>query len=304
MTCQHYCVACGMKLSLNDAVCPNCGEATLFSPIDGEVVFNPPIHNIGFFDFDIDFSPYINRPKVNTNFYICSNCGYLNGNDNDFCFACGEKRNKRGFRKIFNRLSRETPRIGSITCRTCGEINSSENNFCEFCGESLGEVSEEKNEENEFYSNFASSYDHPIFCFCGQENDIDSQYCIRCGFPLHRSRYEPDNFKVLCTCGSISDIYSERCGECGTSLDHENEINICSCGMQNSPDAKYCISCRKPLNPERTIRTRYICTCGAFLDYSAAFCENCGRKVSASIKNKRSVIKRVNSLKKLKRRFL
>ncbi|MDO5849097.1 MAG: zinc ribbon domain-containing protein [Methanobrevibacter sp.] len=289
-----------------DEACPNCGEKTAFSPIDSEdLLFNPPIHDIGFFNFDIDFSPYINRNNRNFNYYLCSKCGFLNEKDHDFCFNCGEKHKKSRWGKFVDRFKKDDPIVGKVTCESCGAANSPENIYCEDCGERLIPNADEKDGESEKnYVNFNFTYENPVFCFCGEENDIDSSFCINCGFPLHKFNYSPSNIKILCTCSKPNDIKNTFCEDCGISLDGENEVLKCACGASNKLNAKFCINCNAPLNPQRTIKTRYVCTCGAILDYNSIFCEFCGKDISKAIKKDKSIKKAKDGFKNIKRKFL
>ena len=79
---------------------PNCGNRTSYNDMDSEYILTIPIHNIGFFNFDIDFSPYINNIRRNFKYEICG-CGFLNEKSNDFCPMCGTKRVNNRFYNLF-----------------------------------------------------------------------------------------------------------------------------------------------------------------------------------------------------------
>lgn len=304
MTRQNYCQFCGKKLSLTESSCSNCGEETLFSAMEEDVLFEPPIHNIGFFNFDINFEPYINSRNQNIKYYLCEKCGFLNHKDNEFCFNCGDKHNKSRFERILRKFSKETPKVATIFCEKCNGVNSANNIFCEYCGEKLITSSDDEVDMDDRYSNFNFTYDNPVFCFCGEENDIDSAFCFNCGFPLQKFNYSPKNLKILCICSHFNDIDSEFCESCGINLEEEKEVIICSCGTQNPLNAKFCANCKKPLNLQRTLKLRYVCTCGTILDFSTPYCSNCGKDIAKAIRRKKSISKTASTFKNLKRRIL
>ena len=63
MHLENYCSKCGNRILPSEPYCSDCGSKTGYSPTKDTAVFIPPIHNIGFFNFDIDFSPYIESKR-------------------------------------------------------------------------------------------------------------------------------------------------------------------------------------------------------------------------------------------------
>ena len=133
---ENYCGNCGHRLHPNDSFCPNCNFKTRNEVINDVILFEPPIHNIGFFNFQIDFSPYID-PKNNVKYEICS-CGYLNDINNEFCYMCGAKRHQSKLEKLIRNKQKPVFSLDNVLC-DCGAINSRENVFCERCGKQLKE---------------------------------------------------------------------------------------------------------------------------------------------------------------------
>lgn len=132
MGLQNYCGNCGKRLSLNEEYCRNCGARTAFTDNEDDYMFTLPIYDIGFFDLDIDFSPYIESTRKDFKYEICS-CGYLNFKENDYCYHCGVKRTHSKLRRIFKSEPKPTFSFTTVTCE-CGHVNSKENLFCEMCG--------------------------------------------------------------------------------------------------------------------------------------------------------------------------
>jgi len=101
MHAGNYCKVCGHRILPNEPYCTGCGAKTGNDASNETCILTPPIHNIGFFNFPIDFSPYI---ITNSDFKydICS-CGYLNDIDNEFCYMCGAKRSESKLSRIFKR---------------------------------------------------------------------------------------------------------------------------------------------------------------------------------------------------------
>lgn len=63
----------------------------------------------------------------------------------------------------------------------------------------------------------------------------------------------------------------------GTPTTVQPEGIVCSCGQVNSPDAKFCSGCGKPV--EVPAQTGRVCAnCGAEVSEGALFCANCGAK--------------------------
>ena len=108
MRSGNYCKVCGHRILPNEPYCTGCGAKTGFDASNIDCVLTPPIHNIGFFNFQIDFSPYI-ITKNDFKYEICS-CGYLNDKNNEFCYMCGAKRSESKLAKILKRKSKPKPK--------------------------------------------------------------------------------------------------------------------------------------------------------------------------------------------------
>lgn len=283
MVLENYCSKCGHRVLPNEPYCIGCGAKTGYHPTGIVNVLEPPIHNIGFFNLDIDFSPYIESKRDDFKYDICS-CGYINDVDNEYCYMCGKKRVASKLSKIFKGKSDSKFAIDNVICQ-CGYLNSKDSVFCEMCGRQLG-VDVIPNNEN--YSNFNLEFRNSIFCFCGEENEKFSQFCKNCGLPL--ANYgQRGVISILCTCSKINDATSDFCTECGVSLNIENSIISCICGELNSNHSKFCKNCDRPLNPQRTIKTRIICSCGEILSWDSEFCHNCGRNIKRDINRRKSI---------------
>ncbi|WP_407393380.1 double zinc ribbon domain-containing protein [Methanobrevibacter sp.] len=282
MLLGNYCKKCGCRILPNEPYCSKCGLKTGYTLSDGGV-FIPPIHNIGFFNFDIDFSPYIESKREDFKYEICA-CGYLNDVNNDYCYMCGTKRSESKLQRLLKNKSKPEFSLDNVLCE-CGAINSKENVFCEMCGRQL-------HEENivplDNYSNFNLQFKDSKFCFCGEENDRFSLFCKNCGLPLVNYGRMQD-ISILCACSKINEITSDFCIECGTSLKDENTLLICVCGEKNPENAKFCQSCDRPLNPKRNIKSKIICSCGQILDWNTDFCQNCGKNIRKLLINKNSI---------------
>lgn len=70
---------------------------------------------------------------------------------------------------------------------------------------------------------------------------------------------------------------------------YRNSIISCICGELNSNHSKFCKNCDRPLNPQRTIKTRIICSCGEILSWDSEFCHNCGRNIKRDINRRKSI---------------
>ena len=180
----NYCPDCGKRLKPNEKKCSSCGAETIFLDNEDNYFFTPPIHNIGFFDLKIDFSPYINT-DADFKYDICE-CGYLNKIDNEFCPFCGVKRIDKSISRFIKKFVKPKFNMDDIEVNNdiiceCGAVNSEDSEFCEMCGRYLHEEAE----SDDAYANFNLEYKNPIFCVCGEENSEDSQYCDNCGIPLN-----------------------------------------------------------------------------------------------------------------------
>ena len=228
MALENYCKNCGHRILPNEPYCIICGTKTKNDAKVYDCVFEPPIHNIGFFNFDINFAPYINRPNQDFKYEICS-CGYLNSVDNEYCYMCGAKRSLSKLKKFLKPKSKPQFSMDNVLCE-CGAINSKEHVFCEMCGRQLRET---QTTTFNNYSNFNLQYSDSIFCFCGEENEKFSQFCNKCGLPLTNYGTSSE-MSILCTCSTINDITADYCIGCGGSLNKENSVTVCICGEHNS----------------------------------------------------------------------
>ena len=291
----NYCPNCGKRLVPNEEICSVCGIKTISSKDDESYIFSPPIHNIGFFNLKIDFSPYIN---INNDFqYDICVCGYLNEINNEFCYHCGVRRSNSGILKRIKKIERPKFNMDNIEVNTdiiceCGALNSKDSEFCDMCGRRL----HEEEIDDEKYSNFYIENDNPIFCICGKENSEDSQFCQNCGLPLDSYEYI-DDIKILCVCSVLNDVTSDFCVECGNPLAEEATDIICICGTRNSIDELRCSSCQKPLNKERIVKSKIVCGCGKIIDFNSEFCPNCGNNVKIIIRRRRNFSKTFDAVK-------
>jgi predicted amidophosphoribosyltransferase len=289
MHAGNYCKVCGHRILPNEPYCTGCGAKTGNDASNETCILTPPIHNIGFFNFPIDFSPYI---ITNSDFKydICS-CGYLNDIDNEFCYMCGAKRSESKLSRIFKRKSKPKFSIDNVLCE-CGAVNSKENVYCEMCGKQLKDDTVKKDN----YSNFNLEFKDSIFCYCGEENEKFSMFCRNCGRPL-RNYGSLNDIAILCTCSTLNEITSDFCIECGTNLKREDKKIVCVCGHHNAPNLRFCEDCDRPLNPQRNVKTKIVCSCGEILDWDSDYCPNCGKNVKMRIIHKNSVKSTVRSLK-------
>lgn len=289
MDAGNYCRKCGHRILPNEPYCTGCGAKTGRDASSDTCVLTPPIHNIGFFNFSIDFSPYINR-NIDFKYELCS-CGYINDVNNEYCYMCGAKRSQSKLSKILKRKSKPKFSVDNVLCE-CGAVNSRENIYCEMCGRQL----KEEAERFDNYSNFNIEFEDSIFCFCGEENEKFSQFCRNCGLPL--TKYgNIGQMAILCTCSTLNEVTSDFCIECGNNLKREDIKIVCVCGHKNSKHLKFCEECDRPLNPQRMIKTRVVCSCGEVLSWDTEYCPHCGKNVKKRIVQKNSINKTVKSLK-------
>ena len=150
-----------------------------------------------------------------------------------------------------------------------------------------------------FYSNFNLEFNDSIFCFCGEENESNAQFCRNCGLPLKNYGNLPD-MAVLCVCSTLNDINDSFCIECGANIKKENSQIVCVCGHKNPISAKFCQDCQRPLNPKRLIISKIICSCGEVNDWDTEFCTNCGKNIKKMFLMKNFLR---NTVKSLKNRF-
>lgn len=209
---------------------------------------------------------------------------------------CGAKRSESKLSKLLKRNSKPKFSMDTILCE-CGAINSKENVYCEMCGKQLKEDSINSNDN---YSNFNLEFRDSIFCFCGDENEKFSQFCRNCGLPL-RNYGALDDIKILCTCSALNDVTSDFCINCGVNLKKEDKKIVCICGHSNPSHFRFCEHCDRPLNPNRSIKTRIVCSCGEILDWDNEYCPNCGKNIKRRIARKNSINSTVKSLKSMLR---
>ncbi|MBE6500584.1 MAG: hypothetical protein E7Z80_08600 [Methanobrevibacter thaueri] len=292
MYLENYCKHCGNRILPNEPYCKNCGCKTKYDANDDVYVFTPSIHNIGFFNFNIDFSPYINT-KNDFKYEICS-CGYLNEVDNEYCYMCGAKRTQSKLSRILKRKHKPKFDVDTVFCE-CGAVNSKDNVFCEMCGKQLKEKDLAVDDN---YSNFNLKFNNPVFCFCGEENEQFSQFCKNCGLPLINYG-NMGEIRILCTCSTLNEITSDFCIECGCNLKREDSKILCVCGHKNQRHLKFCEKCDRPLNPQRNIKTRIVCSCGEILDWDSEYCPVCGKNVKRRIIHKNSINSTVKNIKNM-----
>lgn len=295
MELWNYCPNCGKRLKPNEEFCLNCGSETLSKNNEDNYPFTPPIHNIGFFDLKIDFSPYINT-NSNFKYDVCS-CGYFNKIDNEWCHHCGVRRTKGGLSRFIKKTRIHKFDINDFANNTdiiceCGASNSSDSEFCQMCGRRL----HEEPEIDDSRLNYELKYENSIFCSCGQENSEENQFCENCGLPFDHYNHI-DGMKILCVCSVLNEITADFCTECGNNLNEEIKEIICVCGTRNPLDADFCTSCQKRLNPERIIKSKIVCSCGQILDFNSEFCFNCGKNIKKIIKRKKTFSNTLESVK-------
>ena len=289
MHAGNYCKVCGHRILPNEPYCTGCGAKTGYDASNDACILTPPIHNIGFFNFPIDFSPYI-ITNSDFKYEVCS-CGYLNDIDNEFCYMCGAKRSESKLSRILKRKSKPKFSIDNVLCE-CGAVNSKENVYCEMCGKQLKDDTIKRDN----YSNFNLEFKDSIFCYCGEENEKFSMFCRNCGRPL-RNYGSMNDIAILCTCSTLNEITSDFCIECGTNLKRQDKKIVCVCGHHNSPNLRFCEDCDRPLNPQRNVKTKIVCSCGEILDWDSEYCPNCGKNVKMRIIHRNSVKSTVRSLK-------
>ena len=290
MVLENFCRNCGKRILPNEQYCQNCGSKTIYDDAGVDCIFIFPIHDVGFFNFDIDFSPFIESARDDFKYEICS-CGYLNETDDEYCFMCGAKKSKSRLSKFIKSKSRKEVSFDNVLC-DCGHINNNENTYCEMCGKQLREDAD--GDDN--YSNFNLEFDESIFCLCGEENDKFSLFCRNCGLPLVNYGKQND-IQKLCTCSTLNEVSSEFCMECGCNLDNEDSKIVCVCGNKNDLASKFCDLCERPLNPKRIIKSKIICSCGQVLEWDSDFCYNCGKNIKKAISRKVIVNKTIKNIK-------
>ncbi|RUS48990.1 SPFH domain-containing protein [Cohnella sp. AR92] len=110
---------------------------------------------------------------------VCPNCQTLNGQEAQFCFACG-----RGLQASAS-PAKAAPAMAA--CNKCGLEFPETAKFCPHCGDPH----------------------HPCPT-CGADNEPDADACVKCGRALRES--------TCGNCGSAVDPASKFCPECGTNL--------------------------------------------------------------------------------------
>ena len=264
MTLQNFCVECGKKICPKQGKCSNCNTRTYYSENGDECMTSIPIYNIGFFNTQIDFSPFLNDYRTDYKYIICS-CGYINNSNNEFCYNCGKKINGK-----LSKLFKQSYRFPNSKTKMSVE-NYRENlidGLINFMSES----------DNNEFDNFNPTYSNSQFCFCGEEINPEDECCSKCGRPLKRID-ESDEYRIYCSCGTLNSISNDFCTNCGVNLNDFNSNLICSCGTINDNDAESCSKCNRTLSKDRVILTKLVCKCGAILDCDTQYCPFCGNSI-------------------------
>ena len=87
MVFENYCRNCGHRVLPNEPFCVKCGVKTGHHKSDDLIVFTPPIHNIGFFNFPIDLKEFFlhQLEQLNNDTDAFSNKGLIDVlNDSSF----------------------------------------------------------------------------------------------------------------------------------------------------------------------------------------------------------------------------
>lgn len=91
MVLEKFCKNCGRRILAKNRTCPYCGTITYTTKLNHEEFFIFPIHDVGFFNFDIDFSPYIDSKNPYFSYKICS-CGHLISYESESCPNYGKRK--------------------------------------------------------------------------------------------------------------------------------------------------------------------------------------------------------------------
>lgn len=298
MTLQNFCIECGQKIYPNQGRCPKCNAKTGYKKNNDEYFIDIPMHDVGFFNTQIDFSPIIKNYRDNYEYTICS-CGYINHSSNEFCYNCGKK--IRGKFLRFFKQSYKLPEPNTkLFCKTCGSENLIDSRFCESCGDQL--IEDRKNivleSDNNDLDNFKFEFNNSEFCFCGAENNHGDEFCGSCGRSLKKVEKSKD-YRFYCSCGTLNNIKNDFCSSCGVKLADPHKHLICVCGTVNPANAELCSECNRFLSKDRYILSKLVCKCGAILDYGTQYCHYCGNRIGKDISKIRCFSKNVNRIKNM-----
>ncbi len=232
--------------------CPYCGDITSTTKLNNNEFFIFPIYDVAFFNFAIDFSPYLDSKNEYFSYKICS-CGHLINYESTSCPNCGKGKNE------------------PIRYCNCGAKIDNNSNYCENCGAIIDNYSED--------ANFNLKSKFSIICNCGHENVPDSLFCENCGLPIQKYNETFSDYLKICVCSEINPFSSDYCFNCGRQIKDEIVALSCVCGAINPIGTEYCSNCSRPLNPKRVIKSKLLCKCGNILDYNDEYCSSCGRDI-------------------------
>lgn len=252
MVLEKFCKNCGRRILARNRNCPYCGCEVSTTNLDHKEFFIFPIYDVGFFNFDIDFSPFIDSKNEYFSYKICS-CGHLIDYEERFCPYCNNGKE-----------------IKVRHCR-CGAVIDENSNFCEKCGALV--------DTYDYEANLNLKFENSIICYCGHENAPDNLFCEDCGRPLQKFNETFPDYLKICVCSEINPFSADYCFNCGRPLNKELIALSCVCGAVNSLETKFCKDCSRPLNPQRVIKSKLLCKCGNILDYEDEYCSNCGRNL-------------------------
>ena len=106
MALENYCKNCGHRIHFNEPYCPECGCKTPYFNNKDTPVLEIPVHDIGFFDFDIDFSPMSDETMswLDELLITCKrfHVDYYNASEKDRAFVEAVARKNYGLKQARN----------------------------------------------------------------------------------------------------------------------------------------------------------------------------------------------------------